>query len=215
MADDRTARLLVAGLGLVFVQTGAGTMPTTAEIPLRVVSVAAFLALVGVGRRWGGREETPPKRDLGRNHWYLAGSAGAAALLGAWAADQLLHTPQAAGPWVAVVVGAYLFVLAALWERPALRLLGGAMALCAVAGLVLAFGGASAAAVGTAAGIVPGALLLGTVWWWSARPRREAGAHHHLKAQPSGGGPGASAGRRRARRLPAATRAAVSRRASR
>ncbi|MFJ6619126.1 hypothetical protein ACIQOW_16300 [Kitasatospora sp. NPDC091335] len=172
MADDRTARLLVAGLGLVFVQTGAGAMPTAVEVPLRVVSVAAFLPLIGVGKRWGGREGAPLGLGLGRNQWYLAGSAAAVALLGAWVADRLLHTPQAAGAWFAAVAGAYLVVLAALRRLPALRVLGGAMALCGAAGLALAFGGVSAAAVGAVTGIAPGALFLGTVWWWSARPRR-------------------------------------------
>ncbi|MFI2606629.1 hypothetical protein [Kitasatospora sp. NPDC018619] len=126
MATDRTTRTVGAGVGLVHLQTGAGALPTAFEVPVRVLSVAAFLGIVGVGQWWGGREE-PPDRP--------AGPAG-------------------------------------LLRRPAVRVLGGAVALCWAAGLALALGGAPAAAAGTAAGIVPGALLLGSVWWWAARPRR-------------------------------------------
>lgn len=129
MSTERTSRAVGAGVGLVLVQTGAGTLPTAFEVPVRVLSVAAFLGIVGVGQRWGGREE-PADRT---------------------------------------------FDLAALLRRPALRVLGAAMVLCWVGGLVLTLGGAPTAVVGAVAGIVPGALLLGAVWWLSARPQRASG----------------------------------------
>ncbi|MGW3074273.1 MULTISPECIES: hypothetical protein [unclassified Kitasatospora] len=129
MSTERTTRSVGAGIGLVFLQAGAGALPLAFEVPVRVLSVAAFLGVIGVGKRWGGREE-----PAGRT-----------------------------------------FDLAALLRRPALRVLGAAMALCWVGGLVLALRGAPTAVVGAVAGIAPGALLLGAVWWLSARPQRASG----------------------------------------
>ncbi|WP_254803061.1 hypothetical protein [Kitasatospora sp. SUK 42] len=182
MSTDRIARLMGAGFGLVFVQVGAFALPTAVAVPLRVVSVVAFLALIGAGKWWGGREapldrsEGGPKTSLGPNYQFLVGSEGAAASLGIMVVNRLLHTPAATVPWIATVVGAHFFVLAVLWHRPSLHVLGGAITACGVTGLALAFGGAPEAAVATAAGIGPGMLLIGSVWWSSVPPQRGSAA---------------------------------------
>ncbi|MFE4970798.1 hypothetical protein ACFRAR_01620, partial [Kitasatospora sp. NPDC056651] len=173
MSTDRTARILGAVVGLVFVQTGASTLPSAVEVGLRVVSLGTFIALFGLWNRWDGREATldrtggRPTNAVGRNHQFIPGAEVAAIIVGVAVANLLLHDPLAAGPWIATVVSAHLFVLAALWQRPSLRLLGGAMTLCSLAGLALALGDAPTAAVGAVAGVVPGLLLLGSLWWWS------------------------------------------------
>ncbi|MFE7525635.1 hypothetical protein ACFU7Y_07915 [Kitasatospora sp. NPDC057542] len=177
MPTDRTARILGAVLGLVFIQTGASTLPAAVEVGLRVVSPAAFIALIGAWNRWGGREEpldrtgSRPKNAVGRNYQFIPAAGGAAIVVGILVVNRLLHTPLATGPWIATVVSAHFFVLAALWQRPSLHALGGAMTLCAMAGLALAFGDAPTAAVGVVAGVAPGLLLLGSLWRWSVRAR--------------------------------------------
>ncbi|MDF3291855.1 hypothetical protein [Streptomyces silvisoli] len=50
------------------------------------------------------------------------------------------------------------------------------MTACGATGLALAGYGASAADIATTAGVVPGALLLGSVWW---------GANGKANARPS------------------------------
>jgi hypothetical protein len=180
MSTDRIARLLGAGFGLVFVQANAFSLPSAVAVPLRVVSAASFLALIGVGTRWGGREapldrtEGRPKTSVWRNYPFIVGFEGVASSLGIMVVNRLLHTPLATFPWIATVVGVHFFFLSALWRRPSLNVLGGAITLCGAVGLVLAFGGAPEAAVDSVAGIGPGALLLGSLWW-SARPRRAPG----------------------------------------
>ncbi|MFJ9445420.1 hypothetical protein ACIRRH_26675 [Kitasatospora sp. NPDC101235] len=180
MSTDRTGRILGAVLGLVFIQTGAGYLPAAVEVSLRMISVAAFLVLLGAGKWWGGRaapldrSEGKPKTVVGQNIQYIASAGGLAVTLGITVVNRLLHTPLATMPWIATVVGVQLFIPAALWRRPSLYVLGGAISLFGVVGLVLAFGGASEATVGTVAEAVPGVLLLGSVCW-SARPQSAPG----------------------------------------
>ncbi|MFB7861741.1 hypothetical protein [Streptomyces sp. NPDC056069] len=58
----------------------------------------------------------------------------------------------------------------AAWRGPSLHLLGAGIAGCGAAGLALAAGGASASLIRVTAGVLPGALLLGSAWC-AGRPR--------------------------------------------
>ncbi|MDQ4007891.1 MAG: hypothetical protein M3211_07355 [Actinomycetota bacterium] len=74
------------------------------------------------------------------------------------------------------MVGVHFVPLASVFEVPFFRWLGAAIAVCGVAGLVLAATGARPAPVATASGLLPGAMLLASGWW---------GATHDLRRVPA------------------------------
>ncbi|XUM03483.1 hypothetical protein ACQ86F_08845 [Streptomyces venezuelae ATCC 10712] len=77
MTKDQTGRIIGASFGLVFIQAGAGSLPTAIAVPLRVLALAAFLRVAVFGRRGrtaGAPASTAPPRPCpGR----ARGSAGA------------------------------------------------------------------------------------------------------------------------------------------
>ncbi|WP_234025036.1 MULTISPECIES: hypothetical protein [unclassified Streptomyces] len=172
MTRDHVAGLIGGAFGAVFIEVNAGSLPPGIGIPLRVLAIAAVLGLLVVRRR--GTAVAPgdgpaPNVGFGRRYWWVVAAEGAALLAGLVVINSVLHAPGATVGWIAFVVGVHFFGLAAVWHRPSLRMLGGAMAVCGLAGLILAGCGAPTAAIATTSGIAPGVLLLASVWW-SVRP---------------------------------------------
>ncbi|MFC9295414.1 hypothetical protein ACFTWH_28370 [Streptomyces sp. NPDC057011] len=180
MTSNQTARLIGAIFGLVFVQANAGALPPAAGMPLRVLAIAVFLWLCNALRRArvpeGAAAGAP--RTFGRGYRYVVAAEVVLLAAGLFVIARLLHTPQAAVGWIALVVGLHFFGLAAVWRMASVRLLAAAMSACGAAGLVLAALGSSPAVIAVVAGIVPGALLFGSVWWSlrAGRPQVAAGA---------------------------------------
>ncbi|MBZ6476191.1 hypothetical protein [Streptomyces griseocarneus] len=185
MTKDQVGRLIGASFGLFFIQANAGTLPMAVAVPLRIAAIAAFLGLVVFGRRRGGGTgssgDATPGASFGRRYWYVVAAEVLGLAAGLLVISRVLHTPRAAVGWIAFVVGVHFFGLAVAWGRPGLRVLGGSMAACGAAALVLAACGASAAVIGVVAGILPGTLLLASIWWSgrtsapaSAAPERTA-----------------------------------------
>ncbi|MFF2572147.1 hypothetical protein [Streptomyces sp. NPDC058084] len=176
----RVGRLVGAAFGLVFVQADVGTLPVRIGTPPAGAGAAAFVALVIPGRRTATDGAAPGDGDdggvtaSGRRYWYVvvAEALGLVARLVAWLVviTRVFHAPQASVGWIALVVGVHFFGLAAAWLRPSLHLLGAGIAGCGAAGLALAAGGASASLIRVTAGVLPGALLLGSAWC-AGRPR--------------------------------------------
>ncbi|MET9688938.1 hypothetical protein ABZY81_10715 [Streptomyces sp. NPDC006514] len=169
MTSNQTGRLIGAIFGLVFVLANAGALPTAAAVPVCVLGIASFIWLFVALRRVrtppaGGGGGAAPRR-FGRSFFLVVAAEIAVALAGFLVVNLVFHAPQAAVPWLSLVVGLHFFGLAAIWHMPSLRLLAASMAACGAAGLVLAACGASPAVIATASGIAPGALLLGSVWW--------------------------------------------------
>jgi uncharacterized membrane protein len=165
VADYQIGRVIGAAFGLVFVEANAGALPTGVAIPLRVLAIGGFLAvLLGRGRwpvvRTGG--------GFGRGYWGVVAAELVALVGGLMVISGVLHAHRATLPWIAFVVGVHFFGLAAVWRLASMRVLGAAMAVCGAVGLALAACGESAAVIATVAGVVPGALLLGHAW----RPTR-------------------------------------------
>ncbi|MFI8966815.1 hypothetical protein ACIGO8_32430 [Streptomyces sp. NPDC053493] len=195
MQKDQVRRLVGAGFGLVFVEANAGGLPTAVAAPLRLAAVAAFVAVVVLGRRFsaGGHAiaSTPATADgtggdvgggpgggeraatvFGRRYWAVVAAEVLGLAAGLVVLNRVLHAPQATVGWIAFVVGVHFFGLATVWHAPALRPLGASITACGVAGLALAAAGASTALIGAVAGVLPGALLLASVWWPSFRRAR-------------------------------------------
>ncbi|MFF3084578.1 hypothetical protein ACFVRB_05915 [Streptomyces nojiriensis] len=170
MTSHQTSRLIGAIFGLVFVVANAGTLPTAAAVPLRLLAIASFVWLFIALRRArtappasGGGGAAP--RLFGRGYLLVVAAEVVAAVAGILVINLVLHVPQATVAWIGLVVGLHFFGLAVAWRRQSLRPLAAAMAACGAAGLVLAACGASLAVIATVAGIAPGILLLGSVWW--------------------------------------------------
>ncbi|MFG2232016.1 hypothetical protein ACGFNX_18740 [Streptomyces sp. NPDC048723] len=162
MTSHQTGRLIGAIFGLVFIVANAGTLPTAAAVPLRLLAIAWFLWLfIALRRARMPRAGSAAPRMFGRGYVLVV----AAALAGVLVINLVLHVPQATVAWISLVVGLHFFGLAVVWRRPSLRLLAATMAACGAAGLVLAACGASLTVIATVAGIAPGALLLGSVAW--------------------------------------------------
>ncbi|MBV6699133.1 SpoIIE family protein phosphatase [Kitasatospora aureofaciens] len=70
MTRDQTGRLIGGIFGLVFVEVNAGTLPSVAGVPLRVLAIAAFVGLLVMLRR----DRTPlptrtaPRTNFGRRY---------------------------------------------------------------------------------------------------------------------------------------------------
>lgn len=170
MTREKTGRIIGATFGLAFIQVNAAALPTAAAIPLRVLALIAFLAVFrGVRRSPAPRPDRPEgavaRSYFGRRYVYVVGAEVLVAAAGILVINGPLDAPHAVVAWVALVVGLHFFGLAAVWRTAALNRLAAAMSACGAAGLVLAALGSSQAAIAAVAGILPGALLLGSVWW--------------------------------------------------
>ncbi|MEE1819414.1 hypothetical protein PUR59_30910 [Streptomyces sp. SP18ES09] len=174
MTKDQAGRIIGASFGLVFIQAGAGSLPAAIAVPLRVLALAAFLRVAVLGRRGrtaGAPASTAPApavpgagTGFGRRYWYVVAAEVLGLVAGLLVIARVLHLPQAAVGWIALVVGVHFSGLAVAWRRPALHGLGAAIAACGGVGLALAALGAPAVAIRVAAGILPGVLLLASVW---------------------------------------------------
>ncbi|WP_241847819.1 hypothetical protein [Streptomyces sp. CB03578] len=182
MTRERTGRIIGASFGLAFIQVNAGALPVAAGTALRVLAVAAFVALLITLRRAPAsgpapRPEAAPAVHFGRRYRYVVAAEAVVGVAGIVVINNVLHTPRATVGWIALVVGVHFFGLAVVWRMPALHLLGAGLSGCGAAGLALAAAGAPQAAVAAVAGVLPGALLLGSAWWkvrGDAEPRRAA-----------------------------------------
>lgn len=73
-----------------------------------------------------------------------------------------LHLPHAAVAWISTVVGVHFIALAVVWRQFFIHWLGAALMLCGVIGLVLAAAGSVVWGIDLVAGVLPGAVLLGS-----------------------------------------------------
>ncbi|MFG2876547.1 hypothetical protein ACGFYU_16410 [Streptomyces sp. NPDC048337] len=180
MTSNQTARLIGAIFGLVFVQANAGALPPAAAVPLRVLGIAAFIGLFIALRRArvpeGAAAGGTTPRTFGRGYRYVVAAEVLLLAAGLFVIARLLHSPQAAVGWIALVVGLHFFGLAAVWRMASVRLPAAAMSACGAAGLALAACGAPPAVIAVVAGIVPGAVLFGSVWWSLRAGRPQAAA---------------------------------------
>ncbi|MFF1558896.1 hypothetical protein [Streptomyces sp. NPDC058279] len=158
------ARLIGGIFGFIFIMVNAGALPTAAAIAFRVLGFAAFVALVVVLRRAG--RVAPPATDattFGRNYRYVVAAEVVVGAAGLIVLNPVLHARQATVGWIALVVGLHFFGLAAVWRLPSMRWLAAGMSFCGVVGLALSAYGSSASLIALVAGILPGAMLFGSV----------------------------------------------------
>ncbi|MFJ3202054.1 hypothetical protein [Streptomyces sp. NPDC086989] len=200
MTREKTGRIIGATFGLAFVQVNAAALPTAAAVPLRALALIAFLAVLRGVRRSpaplpAAREGAGAPSYFGRRYGYVVGAEVIAGAAGILVLNGPLDAPDAVVAWIAFVVGVHFFGLAAVWRMPALNRLAAAMSACGAAGLVLCALGSPRAAVAVVAGILPGALLLGSVLWSVHREAAAAaGAAGTAEAAGAAEAPAAASG---------------------
>jgi hypothetical protein len=162
VAPDRIGSFIGAIGGLAFVQANAAAFPYGVALALRVAAVVAFVAVLRALHRVQrpAPVRTGPPRSLGVGYGGIVVAEVLAIVIGLRLLSGPLDTPAAAPAWIALVVGAHFVALAVLLRQPTLTRLGCAIAVCGVAGLVVAVLGTADALVAAVAGVVPGALLL-------------------------------------------------------
>ncbi len=162
MTPEKLGSVIGAVFGLVFVLANTGSLPSGVALTLRVLGGVAFLAvLLAVRRPAVSRAATPAGSGFGRGYWLVVGLEVVAIFGGLALLNGPLDTPQAAVAWISFVVGVHFLALAVVWRQRLFTVLGAALAVCGLAGLGLAVGGAPEAAVDTVGGVLPGAVLLG------------------------------------------------------
>lgn len=183
MSPQKLGSVIGSVFGLVFVLVNTGSLPTLSAMLLRVLGIAAFVAVVVASRRPDPVTRPGPEGSgFGRGYWFVVALEVVAIFAGLALLNGPLDMPKAGVAWVAVVVGAHFFGLAAVWHRALFSWLGAPMLLCGVVGLVLAAAGARQAAVDLVGGVLPGFLLLGFGLWGSTR----AGSPAAASPSPSG-----------------------------
>jgi hypothetical protein len=170
MAKGNPGVLIGATFGLAFIVINAGTLPTGVAFTVRILGVAGYLGLIGLMASSHASAPDPssdrsPPAMFGRGYWMIVLAEVAAGMAGLIVINGLLDHPDAGVAWIALVVGLHFIGLAAIWHEPSVGWLGAAIALCGLAGLLLAAADASEATIATVGGIIPGVLLLGGSWW--------------------------------------------------
>jgi hypothetical protein len=164
MTPEKLGSSIGAAFGLGFVLANTGALPTGVALVLRVLGLAAFVAVfVLLRRRRSSTGTVPPLegRRFGQGYWLVVAVEVVAIAVGLALLNGPLHTPRAAVAWISFVVGAHFFGLAAIWKQSLFQWLGVSILLCGALGLVLAIAGSSTGAIDTVGGVLPGGLLLG------------------------------------------------------
>lgn len=162
--------LIGATFGLVYVSVNSGSLPSIATWVVRGLGVADFLALVVLAVR-ATRHAEPATgvstrgSPFGAGYWTVVLVEAVALIVGTRLLSGPLDRPDAGVAWVSIVVGVHFFALAVVFRLPFFHLLGAAITVCGVVGLLLALLGSSTADVDVVAGLLPGALLLAAAWW--------------------------------------------------
>jgi hypothetical protein len=171
MTAEKLGSLIGAIFGLIFVLANSGALPLEIGMVLRILGVAAFIAvLIALRRpRRPAAVARPAGSGFGRGYWLVVAGEVLAIAVGLALLNGPLHAPQAAVAWISFVVGAHFVGLAVVWKQPFFHWLGASILLCGSIGLALAVAASSESAVDTVGGVLPGALLLAFSLWGSTR----------------------------------------------
>ena len=185
LSGRQTGSVIGAVFGVVYVEANASDVGQPGSLAVRVAGVSAFVACLVLLRRGLRRHSAPSAESprFGPRYWLVVVAEAAVLLAGWYALNGPLGRPDAALPWVTLVVGAHFFALAVVFRARVQHLLGASLTLCGAIGLALALGGVPMSTVALAAGICPGFVLLAFSLWgltgsWRAAATRAHGRPH-------------------------------------
>jgi hypothetical protein len=172
--DQRLGLTIGSVFGLVFVLVNAGALPSPWPLVVRACGVLAFVAVQLALRAAAQRPAAERGDGAGFNRGFgIVVAVEVVALFGGLQVlGRVFDAPDAGVAWISLVVGLHFVALAVVWGESSLHVLGGAVTVCGVAGLVLAATGADPSAVAAVAGVVPGFILLAAGGWAAARSAR-------------------------------------------
>jgi hypothetical protein len=159
MSRDATAGFAGAVFGLVFVLVNAGDLPSPFDLLVRVLGVAACVAVVLLLRRGGGT----PLPDAGPRALRIYAAAVAAELVALFGGTLLLSNTgheELSLPWVVIVVGVHFVPLGWAFHARFFHVLAAVLVALGVAGAALAVADSDQAAVSFVSGVGAGATLL-------------------------------------------------------
>lgn len=176
LSGRETGSAIGAVFGLLYVESNANAIAHLWSLMVRIAGGASF-ALCLVALCWGLRHTraTPSAqaRLVGAGYWFVVAGEAAALFTGWYALNGPLGRPDAALPWVTLVVGVHFLALAVVFGVRVQHLLGLLLTGCGAVGMALALSGAPSSSVAVAAGIGPGFVLLGFSVWGLVGPGRE------------------------------------------
>ncbi len=155
-----------AAFGVVFVIANAGALGRPTEVALRLLALGAFMACLVCVVRSSRVAVAGEPLHFGPEYWAVVAGEVAFLLAGRYILNGPLDRPEAALPWLTLVVGVHFFPLAVVRHARIDHLLGIMLTGCGLAGLGLAFApGDTAAATALTAGVIPGFVLLTASIW--------------------------------------------------
>ncbi len=172
LSGRQLASVIGAVFGLAYVEANASGLGQPGSLEVRIVGASAFVACLSLLRRGLRRDPTRPAepgraepRRFGPRYWLVVVGEAVALFVGWYALSGPLGRPEAALPWVTLVVGVHFFALALVFRARIQHALGAALTACGAAGMALALSDARASSVAMAAGVVPGFVLLAFSFW--------------------------------------------------
>lgn len=176
LSGQQLGSLIGAVAALVYVEANSGALPSPAPASLRVAAAVTFAGLIArlvIAQR---HPRLPTEQGgpggFGRGYWLVVAAEAAAIVAGSAIISGALGAPHAVVAWVSVVVGFHFLALGVIWRLRMFHLLGAAIALCGVAGLVSAGADAPAAVIATLGGVLPGVVLFAFAYWGAIDNRR-------------------------------------------
>jgi hypothetical protein len=158
--------------GLVYVLVNLRVLPTAVSLPLRILAVVVFLAVLAGLRR--PAPDSSPQVEFGRDYQLVVAAEVVAGIGGALLFTTGFGLSNAGLPWISFVVGVHFLGLAKVWKAPSLALVGAAIAVLGAVGLAIAIAHGTQTAIALVAGVGPGVLLLGGSAWAAVRSVRPA-----------------------------------------
>lgn len=140
--------LIGAAFGLVLVVVNAGPLPAAASVPLRVLGVAIFVAVLSAVFSHRRPRDCPPGHPVGRPYRLVVASMVIALIGGRILLDGPLGLP--------------------------FTVLGATVAACGIAGFAPVATGAGSTPLAVVSGVVPGPVLLAFAWWGARHTDRVA-----------------------------------------
>lgn len=157
--------------GLIYVLVNLRVLPTAVSLPLRILAVVVFLAVLARLRR---PAPDSSQVEFGRDYRLVVAAELFAAICGSIVLTIGFGLSDAGLPWISFVVGVHFLGLAKIWKEPSLAVLGMAIALLGAVGLAIAIAHGTETAIALVAGVGPGVLLLGGSAWAAVRSERPA-----------------------------------------
>lgn len=172
--NERIGIMIGSSFGLAFVLANVGGLPNGLALAVRGIAILAFIGLVIRLVRMPVKATPTEAPEAGggmfaRRYWMVVAGEIVVGAAGVVIINAGLGWSAATVPWIALVVGGHFLLLARVWQMPEITAVGGAIALCGAAGMVLAALGVSESTVRLVSGALSGCFLL-VGGWMGVRP---------------------------------------------